>query len=292
MPVSRILLLSMCLAGCALGGGPGEPRRVDAGERFDAGAPSPGFDAGCGASCGEVVDADGDGVPEAEDCDDADAAIGRTGGRACSTDCGDGTQACTDGVWSACDAPVTCECPTGSECTPGDVDMGATCGNCGREERRCMPDCRWGAMTCVDQGACVPGTSDSESRSCPGTCGGTQRRSRMCTASCTWGTFDAWGPACPSCGGCGDGTCGAGETCSSCADCRAGHLGSGSGGTSCAGVPEGQWRCVTQAGLGVVSQVCRSGAWVNFNLSPRDCSACVCAFSAACCQPGSPSTGC
>ena len=69
-------------------------------------------------------------------------------------------------------------------------------------------------------------------------------------------------------------------------------MGTGSGGSSCAGVPDGQWRCVTQSGLGMVSQVCRSGSWVNFNLNPMNCSACVCAFSTACCQPGSPSTGC
>ncbi|MCZ7683551.1 MAG: hypothetical protein M5U28_34155 [Sandaracinaceae bacterium] len=41
-----------------------------------------------------------------------------------------------------------------------------------------------------------------------------------------------------------------------------------------------------------MSQVCRSGSWVNFNFDPRDCSGCVCSFSTSCCQVGSPSSGC
>lgn len=281
-----LVLCSMTLLGCALGGGPPPAR--------DAGPPTDPMDGGCApGSCVGPPDGDDDGIPTTDDCDDDDPAIGRTAARACTTMCGTGTESCTDGQWSACDAPTTCNCSMPA-CEPGQVEMGGLCGMCGREERRCRTDCTWGPMECVDEGVCEPGTMDTpQTQSCPGTCGGTQMRTRTCTSSCTWGPYTDWAPSCPSCGPvCGDGTCDSGETCSSCADCRAGHLGTGSGGDSCAGVPEGQWRCVTQASLGQVSQVCRSGSWVNFNTSPMDCSSCVCSFSTACCQPGSPSTGC
>ncbi|MGE0787693.1 MAG: hypothetical protein AB7S26_18605 [Sandaracinaceae bacterium] len=294
----RFVLLLAGLAalagGCALGGGPGP--REDAGDLppgFDAGMST--FDAGCGGSgCTPPPDADGDGVPVSQDCDDADPAVGRTASRACTTMCGSGTETCSSGVWTDCDAPTMCNCMEPRVCSPGDVEMGALCGMCGRQERRCRTDCRWGPSMCVEEGECSPGTMDTpETRACPGTCGGTQTRSRTCTSGCTWGTFTDWGPTCPTCGPvCGDGTCTSPETCSSCADCRAGHMGTGSGGSSCAGVPEGQWRCVTQSGLGVVSQVCRSGSWLNFNLNPQNCNACVCSFTTACCQVGSPSAGC
>jgi len=135
-------------------------------------------------------------------------------------------------------------------------------------------------------GECVPGDVDVETRSC-GTCGtGMQSRTRTCQASCAWGAFGDF-DACTGDGPCcGDGVCDAGETCAGCVDCQAGHLGTGTGGATCAGVPAEQWRCVTSTRWGTrVSQVCCDGAWVNFNLDPRDCAACVCARSDACDAP-------
>jgi len=298
----------------------------------DAGEPPTACDPPCvgdtvcraGACEPAGMDGDGDGVDVTLDCDDSDPTIGRTADRDCSSMCGTGVERCTDGEWETCTAPTTCDCEAGAPprmldcgmcgtqrqvcsdgawvddgacmgegpCGPGDVDMGSTCGRCGREERRCNADCTWGAWTCVDEGACMAGETDTETRSCSTSCGGTETRSRTCSGSCTWGGFGAWS-GCPSCGPvCGDGTCESGETCSSCADCRADHLGSGDHGDSCAGVPENQWRCVTRSDGFRVSQVCRSGAWVNFNLTPRDCNACVCSFSLSCCQAGSTTPGC
>ena len=269
------------------------------------------------------TDADMDGVPADRDCDDLDASLGATGERACASACGDGVERCVDGRWEACSAPSTCDCAAGSPprelacercgvqrqvcvegmwmndggcmgmgaCAPGAVESGGSCGMCGSQERRCNVDCTWGPMACLGEGECRSGEVQSESRDCPGGCG-TQTRRREWGASCSWGAWSAWS-TCGTCGPvCGNGTCEAGETCSACVDCQYGHEGTGSGGSSCGGAPENHWRCVTQPGLGVVSQVCRSGSWVNFNLNPRNCGACVCSFSASCCQTGSTSGGC
>jgi len=171
-------------------------------------------------------------------------------------------------------------------CVPGASETGAACGMCGTERRSCAGDCTWGAWACEGEGVCMDGEVDTEMRPC-GTCGtGMQVRTRTCQSSCTWGAFGDWG-ACTGDGPCcGDGVCDASETCESCVDCQAGHLGTGTGGASCAGVPAEQWRCVTSTRWSTrVSQVCRDGAWVNFNLDPRDCAACVCGRTDACNAP-------
>lgn len=180
-------------------------------------------------------------------------------------------------------------------CTPGETETETeTCGECGEgmrtRTRTCGDDCTWGAFgawsECATDAECSPGQTDSESRSCRGACGGTEVRRRSCDAStCRWGRWGSFG-GCPSiC--CGDGACNGDETCTSCTDCQAGHLGTGSNGDSCAGVPAEQWRCVTIPSFGTRgSQVCRDGRWVTFHLNPRDCEACVCAYSTACRAPG------
>lgn len=189
-------------------------------------------------------------------------------------------------------------CSEEGECAEGATELDAeSCGACGsgthERSRTCTGECRWGDWTafgvCTGGGVgeCAPGAVDTEMRACPGGCAN-QMRSRTCDATaCTWGTFSGWS-ACPTCGPvCGDGACETGETCSSCSDCRYGHRGSGTGGASCAGVPAETWRCVTTSVCGgPTSQVCRGGVWVNFHCAPRDCAACVCAYTTSCRQAG------
>jgi hypothetical protein len=58
----------------------------------------------------------------------------------------------------------------------------------------------------------------------------------------------------------------------------------GSNGEPCS-APEEHWRCINSTNFGTtLSQVCRNGAWVNFNTSPSNCAACVCDYSSACAQ--------
>lgn len=349
------MLLVTVVGGCALGesgvnrrdddAGPSASADAgrDGGETADAWVPPIECDPRCadtetcvdGTCVPGVLDLDGDGVPAERDCDDMDAGITSSAERECSNACGVGMERCTDGVWTACDAPASCECPAGSAprtvpcaqcgmqqqscvdgtwtntgactgmgaCSPGAVDTRTvSCGACGEgtrtESRTCSSSCTWGSYSptgsCSTAATCAPGETDSETQSCPGSCGMTQQRTRSCnSSSCTWGPFGSWS-GCSSCGPvCGNGTCESGETCEACADCRYGHGGNGNGGDSCAGVPAETWRCVHSSSLGGnVSQVCRSGAWVNFNFNPRGCSACRCSFSLSCCQAGYTGGGC
>ena len=51
----------------------------------------------------------------------------------------------------------------------------------------------------------------------------------------------------------------------------------------CAGQEEGRWRCAChESYLEPVSQVCRSGEWVNYRLNPNRCSQCQGGYSQAC----------
>lgn len=304
-------------AGCALGGDGVTPRDRDGSVRMDGSRTDAGMTSG--------TDVDGDGVPAEIDCNDTDPAIGSTTERGCSSRCGEGVERCADGRWETCTAPLTCDCADGSPprtldcercgtqsqvctggawvndgtcmgqgpCTPADIDMGALCGMCGRQERRCQADCTWGPWACVAEGECTAAAIETGTRACTTGCGGNETRTRTCSGACMWGAWSGWSGGCPTCGPvCGNAMCEMGETCASCADCRYGHLGTGNGGDPCTGVPTETWRCVTRSDGNRVSQVCRSGSWLNFNLTPRDCNGCVCSFSAACCQVGSPSGGC
>jgi len=175
--------------------------------------------------------------------------------------CGDGT--CdADEDCASCDADCGA-CATGPSCGDGTCDAGESCTSC-------SGDC----------GACATGPSCGD-----GTCNGTETCS-SCAGDC--------GACAPSCG---DGTCNGGETCSTCAgDCGActtttsgtcgvaGHMSTTDGG-SCSS-PEA-WRCVYSPRFGSnVSQVCRSGSWLNFHVDPRGCMTCCGEYSTSCRQSG------
>ncbi|MFC1768693.1 NBR1-Ig-like domain-containing protein [Nanoarchaeota archaeon] len=82
------------------------------------------------------------------------------------------------------------------ECRPGDLDS-RPCGNCGTQERLCLPDGTWGQWgLCYGQGVCDP--SDEEERQC-GNCG---LQTRDCNDQCQW---DPWGE-CTGEGSCTPGT--------------------------------------------------------------------------------------
>ena len=238
-------LLALVLAACANGGTP-DPgvREVDSGEGPDLGDPPPEDAAApdCVPACAvgqlcrlgtcidPVADADGDGVPSAEDCDDSAPTIGRSGDRSCTSVCGVGVERCTNGVWGACSAPSRCDCTDGDaprdvpcgfcgtqqqlclggtwmnaggcsasgECAADSVESGGACGRCGTRMRACDTACAWGAETCVGEGECVAGTTETDTEPCG--CG-TRTRTRTCSASCGWGAWSAFG-ACSAAGDC------------------------------------------------------------------------------------------
>ena len=53
-------------------------------------------------------------------------------------------------------------------CSPGDIDTGGSCGNCGMQRRSCDATCSWGAWTCDGEGECAVGAVDEEMQSCGG----------------------------------------------------------------------------------------------------------------------------
>ena len=54
-------------------------------------------------------------------------------------------------------------------------------------------------------------------------------------------------------------------------------------GYDCTGFGENTWRCGCSARFETaVSQVCRNGAWTNYELNPRDCAQCNGSYSSAC----------
>lgn len=151
---------------------------------------------------------------------------------------------------------------TGTTCEP---EPAPVCGDgaCGEAEdcETCAEDCGDCPPVCAD-GTCEEGETCS---SCPADCG-----------------------ACPV--ACGNGTCESGETCEACpADCGACPEPSGCGpavhgdnGDPCTEDPE-TWRCVTSERWDdTISQVCRDGEWITFEIHPRDCDACCGDYSSAC----------
>ncbi|MBH24950.1 MAG: hypothetical protein CMH57_10945 [Myxococcales bacterium] len=65
--------------------------------------------------------------------------------------------------------------------------------------------------------------------------------------------------------------------------CRDPSLPASEHGDSCAGWPENHWRCACFAAFGTsVSQVCRGGRWINYELNVRDCSRCDGDYSRSC----------
>ncbi|MGC4067160.1 MAG: hypothetical protein QM784_21475 [Polyangiaceae bacterium] len=67
-------------------------------------------------------------------------------------------------------------------------------------------------------------------------------------------------------------------------NCKYGSTGNNN--DACASSLQDVWRCVVSSAQdgAWVSQVCHSGKWVTFHLSPRDCAGCCGAESSACCQ--------
>lgn len=128
------------------------------------------------------TDGDGDGVPRAMDCDDADPMVAATASRSCSNMCGSGTESCTNGTWSACSAPTDCMCATEGEMRVG------TCGMCGMQSQRCTGGVWTGVSSCLGEGVCVPASVESRATMFCGT------QERLCGESCTWG---AWLQATP-----------------------------------------------------------------------------------------------
>lgn len=162
---------------------------------FDAGPQQPDIDSGARPDAQSGVDGDGDGVLREVDCDDADVNVGRTGSRSCASGCGEGTETCTDGVWSACDAPTDCACT-------GDGTQTIPCGRCGMQTQRCVGGEWTNEGACTGEGVCTPGATDTGSEAC-GTCG-TQMLTRTCTGNCAWGDWATTG-ACMGGGICSPG---------------------------------------------------------------------------------------
>lgn len=100
--------------------------------------------------------------------------------RACGL-CGKQQAICLpDGHWSTWSP---CMGEPVDACTPGTVEDGDACGNCGTMQRRCDDSCRWTAPACTDEG-CVPGSVDFTSAGCA-----TGYRRRDCTATCGYTPF-------------------------------------------------------------------------------------------------------
>jgi 3D (Asp-Asp-Asp) domain-containing protein len=196
------------------------------------------------------------------------------------------------------DAPAPAPAPT---CGDGWCDTGEDCSSCPSDCGACPSG--GGGPTCGD-GWCDAGEDCS---SCPSDCGacsgggGPTCGDGWCDAGEDCSSCPADCGACSSGGGgptCGDGWCDAGEDCSSCpADCGTcssgggggtcsveGHLGLGENGDPCSEPPE-TWRCVYSDSWGtLVSQVCRNGEWLSYNLDPSNCDACCGSYSSACSQ--------
>ncbi len=182
------VLVAVAACGCDAA----SPSETDAGRAMDArvadtGTGDAGDRADTGAADARMVDApvadsgppdgDGDGVPTATDCDDADPEIGASASRACTSPCGDGTETCTDGAWGACSAPTDCVCSS-----EGMMRV-ATCGNCGMRGERCTAGLWTPTGPCLGEGECAAGTTEMRTDVFCGV------QARLCGATCAWGPW-------------------------------------------------------------------------------------------------------
>lgn len=163
-PFAAIIAALTCIMGC------GQSILMDDAYVVPVDAFVPGPDA--------PSDTDGDGFLSSVDCDDTDPMVTHYATRSCTSACGQGNETCADGRWSACSAPVDCDCTM-----PGATRI-AVCGNCGMQSQTCT-DGHWVAgSTCLGEHECPVGaveTVDTEY------CG---RRQRLCEATCTWGMWE------------------------------------------------------------------------------------------------------
>jgi len=174
----------------------------------------------------------------------------------------------------------TCECSN-------DAPQTDTCGMCGARTRTC-DGCHWSAWSvCAAEGVCTEGTLEE------GACGQGGTRDRRCEASCQWGPWGSCTGESPTNNGAtNNGTTNNGTTNNGgpvTATCDALALPVVTNGAACDGVAENTWRCACSAtALAPVSQVCRSGQWLDYQLDPRDCARCADAYSDACEPPADP----
>ncbi len=182
------------------------------------------------------VDTDQDGISSEIDCDDQDENIGLVVEVGCQSACASGISRCIRGETYACDAPTDCGCAAGDTrkvscemcgvqeqvcdsdggwsnsgtcelsgmCSPGDVERGDSCGNCGFEIRFCTATCEWGEWSCSDEGVCAPDAVQSEQQLCDN-CNQKQERSRTCQSNCEYGPWTEWG-TCNASSACEPGT--------------------------------------------------------------------------------------
>ncbi len=158
-----VALVSLMMVGC-----PAEMNVTDAGGLADVGLDVPVL------PDTPSDDVDMDGVVTSMDCDDADAAVGLTGVRSCTSVCGEGVETCIAGTWGTCSVGTECLCAI-----VGETRM-AACDRCGRAVETCGADNRWARGACMDQGECNPG----EEVVSPSTCCECMDQLMICGDSC------------------------------------------------------------------------------------------------------------
>jgi hypothetical protein len=193
----HVAIFAAVIAGC------GAPivSDVDSGSELDAGTELADAGLDTGAADSGPLDSDADGVVDSEDCDPTSPFVRRMASRPCSSGCGDGTETCTDGVWSACETPSRpcstacgdgtetcsggmwggCTAPVDCLCATEGMMRGVACPLCGTQSQRCIGGVWTDQGSCLGMGECEAGTSEVIDR--PTWC---ERRERTCTASCAW----------------------------------------------------------------------------------------------------------